>query len=67
VLLVEQHADLALGMADRGYVLSHGEVLVRGDSATLRDDPQLLLSSYLGEEVVERSASALAADLEVTK
>jgi branched-chain amino acid transport system ATP-binding protein len=48
VLLVDQHADLALAMADRAYVLSHGELSYAGPAADLRVDPALLRASYLG-------------------
>jgi ABC-type branched-subunit amino acid transport system ATPase component len=49
VLLVEQHVELALDVADRGIVMSHGEMVVERDARALRDDRQLLAASYLGE------------------
>ena len=30
MLIVEQNAQLALGMADRGYVLEAGEIVIEG-------------------------------------
>ena len=52
VLLVEQHVQLALEVADRGYVLSHGEIVHHDRVEALRADRQLLISSYLGEQQV---------------
>jgi len=49
VLLVEQHVHLALEVADRGYVLSHGQIVLADDAKRLRADRQLLIASYLGE------------------
>jgi ABC-type branched-subunit amino acid transport system ATPase component len=49
VLLVEQHIQLALGIADRGYVLSHGEVVLQDRAEALRQNRELLMASYFGE------------------
>ena len=48
-MLVEQHIELALTIADRGCVLSHGEVVLRGEADELRRNHELLISSYFGE------------------
>jgi branched-chain amino acid transport system ATP-binding protein len=51
VLFVEQHVGLALRVADRAYVLSHGRIVLEGSAQELRERPDLLRSSYLGDEV----------------
>jgi branched-chain amino acid transport system ATP-binding protein len=47
VLLVEQNAHAALGIADRAYVLETGRVTLEGESATLRSDARVK-EAYLG-------------------
>jgi branched-chain amino acid transport system ATP-binding protein len=47
ILLVEQNANLALEISHFGYVLETGKVLLSGDSASLRQNPQVR-SAYLG-------------------
>ena len=49
VLLVEQHVQLALEVADRGYVMSHGRIVLHNDAEHLRANRRLLVASYLGE------------------
>jgi len=52
VLLVEQNAFLALAHAGRAYVLEHGEVVLRGSAAELRENPDVQ-AVYLGGSVGE--------------
>lgn len=48
VLLVEQNASRALGLADRGYVMESGEVTMSGPARELLADPKVR-AAYLGE------------------
>jgi branched-chain amino acid transport system ATP-binding protein len=47
VLLVEQNALMALGIARRGYILQTGEIVLTDDSARLADNPEVK-KAYLG-------------------
>ena len=48
VLLVEQNASRALGIANRGYVMESGHITMNGDARLLLDDPRVR-AAYLGE------------------
>ena len=48
IFVVEQNANMALSIADRGYVLQTGEIVLSGDAQELLDDP-LMRQAYLGE------------------
>jgi branched-chain amino acid transport system ATP-binding protein len=47
IVLVEQNARLALALADTGYVLETGEVVLQGDAKDLRTNDQVQ-HTYLG-------------------
>jgi len=47
ILLVEQNAQMALSIADRGYVLETGRITLAGEAQKLLDDP-LVIEAYLG-------------------
>ncbi len=59
VLLVEQNAHMALGVADRGYVLETGSLLVTGAPAALWSDPAVR-AAYLGGAGLARAAGVVA-------
>jgi branched-chain amino acid transport system ATP-binding protein len=47
ILLVEQNARAALEVADHGYVLEMGEIVLQGPAAELAKDPRVV-ETYLG-------------------
>ena len=47
MLLVEQNAEMALGLADRVYVIDHGTIVFEGTPAALRANEQVT-TTYLG-------------------
>jgi branched-chain amino acid transport system ATP-binding protein len=47
ILLVEQNANFALGVSQRGYVLETGKVALSNESSKLREDPEVQ-RAYLG-------------------
>jgi branched-chain amino acid transport system ATP-binding protein len=53
VLLVEQHVQLATEIADRCYVLSHGDIVLHETGERLIKDPSLLVASYVGQAAPE--------------
>lgn len=62
VLLVEQNAQLALAMCDRGYVLESGRIVMSDRGSALQRDPRVIASylgggaerSFINEPVVQR-------------
>ena len=52
IILVEQNALMALSIADRGYVLDTGHVVLEGKADDLLRDP-MVVSAYLGGETDE--------------
>ncbi len=50
VLIVEQHIQMAQSVADRAYVMSHGEVSMSGTAAEMLARRDLLEASYMGEK-----------------
>lgn len=49
ILLVEQNAHIALQIADRGYVLQSGEIMLSDSAEKLQKDP-MVQKTYLGIE-----------------
>jgi branched-chain amino acid transport system ATP-binding protein len=52
VILVEQNARMALELADRGYVIETGQVVMEGDSEDLRQNKEIE-RAYLGKAYTE--------------
>jgi branched-chain amino acid transport system ATP-binding protein len=48
VFVVEQNANMALSIADRGYVLQTGQIVLADSAQGLLDNPQMR-KAYLGE------------------
>ena len=48
ILLVEQNASRALGLADRGYVMESGLITMSGEAKVMLRDPKVR-AAYLGE------------------
>ena len=47
ILLVEQNANMALAVADRGYVMQTGVIVTEGPAAELRESDEIR-EAYLG-------------------
>jgi branched-chain amino acid transport system ATP-binding protein len=47
VVLVEQHVQLALGIADHAIVLVHGDIALAAPAAGLLDDVSVIEGAYL--------------------
>jgi branched-chain amino acid transport system ATP-binding protein len=48
IFVVEQNANMALSIADRGYVIQTGQVVLADTAQSLLDNP-LMREAYLGE------------------
>ena len=48
ILLVEQNANIALSVADYGYVMETGEIILEGDAKSLSQNEEVR-KAYLGE------------------
>jgi len=63
VLLIEQFAHVALGLAETAYVIEGGRIHYHGTAQRLKDEPQLLQSAYLLRDADVDAAEAAGADL----
>jgi len=57
ILLVEQNARAALQVADHGYVLETGEIVLDGPADQLAEDPRVI-ETYLGSAAARASGDA---------
>ena len=59
VVLVEQHIELALSVADRGIILNHGRVVLEGGARDLLARRDQVEAAYFGaEEFADTAAEA---------
>jgi branched-chain amino acid transport system ATP-binding protein len=58
VLLIEQFATVALGLANRAYVMNGGKIEFAGAASELREKPELLHSAYLLRTVASTTGGA---------
>ncbi len=56
VVLVEQHIDLALGIADSAIVLHHGRVALSASAAELRSRRDKVEAAYFGRTIEEQAS-----------
>jgi branched-chain amino acid transport system ATP-binding protein len=59
ILLVEQNARKALQIADHGYVMERGRIVLSGTGETLLNDPQVQ-HTYLGQHAAPRGPAGAA-------
>jgi branched-chain amino acid transport system ATP-binding protein len=62
VLLIEQFVHVALGVADRAYVIENGRIAYEGTAADLKEHPEKLHSAYLLREHEAAPEIATSAD-----
>ena len=68
ILLIEQFATVAFGLANRAYVMEGGAMRFSGHTAELREQPELLSSAYLlrgsGSDKVEPARARALSSLD---
>jgi branched-chain amino acid transport system ATP-binding protein len=57
VLLIEQFAHVALGLAQTAYVIEGGRIQYHGSAQRLKDEPELLHSAYLLRDLPSSGAA----------
>jgi len=57
VLMAEQNFNQAIKIADRGYLIVHGEIVFEGHTPEALRNNALVKSYYLGQEVQDGSRS----------
>jgi branched-chain amino acid transport system ATP-binding protein len=57
IFMVEQNANLALQIANRGYVLQNGRIVLEGPAQALLDSAEIQ-EAYLGQRAAQIQSSA---------